>query len=91
MPRGRATSRSRISACWARCSPTRGYDVRYHDAGIERFDAESCSRPIVIVLGGPIGVYESETYPFIADEIAAIGRRGSRPTGRCSASASARR
>ena len=37
----------------------RGYDVRYHDAGIERFDVESFLAPdLVIVLGGPIGVYE---------------------------------
>ena len=54
----------------------RGYDVHYHDAGIERFDVESLLAPdLVIVLGGPIGVYESETYPFIAGEVAAIGRR----------------
>ena len=30
---------------------------------------------LLIVLGGPIGVYETETYPFIADEIAAIAAR----------------
>jgi GMP synthase (glutamine-hydrolysing) len=54
----------------------RGYDVRYHDAGIERFDVNSLLAPdLVIVLGGPIGVYESETYPFIAGEVAAIRRR----------------
>jgi GMP synthase (glutamine-hydrolysing) len=54
----------------------RGYDVRYHDAGIERFDVDSLLAPeLVIVLGGPIGVYESETYPFIAGEVAAIRRR----------------
>ena len=79
--RRRAASRSamsplRISACSARSLAERGYDVRYHDAGIERFDAESLLAPdLVIVLGGPIGVYESETYPFIADEVAAIERR----------------
>jgi len=27
---------------------------------------------IVIVLGGPISVYECETYPFVTDEIAAV-------------------
>jgi GMP synthase (glutamine-hydrolysing) len=54
----------------------RGYDVRYHDAGIEHFDVERLLAPdLVIVLGGPIGVCESETYPFIAGEIAAIERR----------------
>jgi GMP synthase (glutamine-hydrolysing) len=54
----------------------RGYDIRYHEAGVERFDADTLVAPdLVIVLGGPIGVYEAETYPFVADEIAAIARR----------------
>ncbi len=54
----------------------RGYDIRYHDAGIEPFDAETLVAPdLVIVLGGPIGVYEIETYPFITDEIAAVAAR----------------
>ena len=54
----------------------RGYDVRYHDAGIDRFDAGTLIGPdLVIVLGGPIGVYECDAYPFIADEIAAIAAR----------------
>jgi GMP synthase (glutamine-hydrolysing) len=54
----------------------RGHDVRYHDAGIERFDGGTLIAPdLVIVLGGPIGVYEAETYPFITDEIAAIAAR----------------
>ena len=54
----------------------RGYDVRYHDAGIDPFDAAALLAPdLVIVLGGPIGVYECETYPFITDEIAATAAR----------------
>src|SRR5260370_18106695 len=54
----------------------RGYEVRYHDAGIDRFDSDMLIAPdLVIVLGGPIGVYEAETYPFIAGEIAAIAAR----------------
>jgi len=54
----------------------RDYDVRYHDAGIDRFDAGTLIEPdLVVVLGGPIGVYECETYPFIADEIAAVAAR----------------
>ncbi len=54
----------------------RGYDVRYHDAGIERFDARVLLTPdLVVVLGGPIGVYECETYPFVADEIGAVAAR----------------
>jgi GMP synthase (glutamine-hydrolysing) len=54
----------------------RGYDIGYHDAGIEPFELETLVGPdLVIVLGGPIGVYESETYPFITAEIAAIAAR----------------
>lgn len=54
----------------------RGYNVRYHDAGIEAFDAETLVAPdLVIVLGGPIGVYEAETYPFVSGEIAAVAAR----------------
>jgi GMP synthase (glutamine-hydrolysing) len=54
----------------------RGYDVRYHDAGIQPFEAGTLiAADLVIVLGGPIGVYEVDTYPFISDEIAAIGAR----------------
>jgi GMP synthase (glutamine-hydrolysing) len=54
----------------------RRYDLRYHDAGIEMFDASTLLAPdLVIVLGGPIGVYEGDIYPFIGAEIAAIAAR----------------
>ena len=54
----------------------RGYGVRYHDAGVQPFDIQTLLAPdLLIVLGGPIGVYERDTYPFIADEIAAIAAR----------------
>ena len=46
-----------------------GYRVRYFEAGIDALDkAFSYAGPMVI-LGGPIGVYESEDYPFIQKEI----------------------
>src|SRR6202166_4381038 len=54
----------------------RGYEVRYQDAGIDRLDSETLIAPdLVIVLGGPIGVYEADAYPFITGEIAAIAAR----------------
>lgn len=54
----------------------RGYDVRYHDAGIDPFAADALIAPdLVVVLGGPIGVYETEAYPFIPAEIAAVAAR----------------
>jgi GMP synthase (glutamine-hydrolysing) len=62
---------------------SRGYGVRYHDAGVQPIDAETLLAPdLLIVLGGPIGVYETDAYPFIAEEINAIAARlaDGRPT-----------
>jgi GMP synthase (glutamine-hydrolysing) len=54
----------------------RGYEVRYHDAGIDRIDNDTLIAPdLVVVLGGPIGVYEADAYPFISAEIAGIAAR----------------
>lgn len=54
----------------------RGYDIRYHDAGVDSFDGDTLAQSdLIIVLGGPIGVYEQVSYPFIADQIAAIAAR----------------
>jgi GMP synthase (glutamine-hydrolysing) len=54
----------------------RGYDIRYHDAGVDPFGSDSLlAADLVIVLGGPIGAYERDIYPFITDEIAAIAAR----------------
>jgi len=61
----------------------RGLTVRYLDAGIDRLDpAEIAAAALVIVLGGPIGVYEEEQYPFLRDELAALRARlaARRPT-----------
>lgn len=53
-----------------------GYEVRYHDAGIDPFDPQTLmASDLLVVLGGPIGVYEDKTYPFITSEIAAIAAR----------------
>lgn len=55
---------------------SRGYGVRYHDAGVQPIDEETLLAPeLLIVLGGPIGVYETKIYPFVADEIAALAAR----------------
>src|SRR5262249_61462554 len=54
----------------------RGYEIRHHDACVDRFDTNAFVAPdLVVVLGGPIGVYETDAYPFIADEIAAVAAR----------------
>ena len=54
----------------------RGYEFHYHDAGIDSFATDLLVAPdLVIVLGGPIGVYETDAYPFIPGEIAAVAAR----------------
>ena len=60
-----------------------GYEIDYLQAGVDRFNATLVSAAdLLLVLGGPIGVYEQERYPFLADEIVAIAARlaGDRPT-----------
>jgi GMP synthase (glutamine-hydrolysing) len=42
-----------------------GYEVRYHEAGIDDLQSpQLASCELLAVLGGPIGVYEEEKYPF---------------------------
>ena len=54
----------------------RGYAVRYVEAGVDDLRALDAAAPdLLVVLGGPIGVYEHATYPFLKDEIALIERR----------------
>ena len=38
-------------------------------------DAELALADLLIVLGGPIGVYETDAYPFLVEEIAPVRRR----------------
>lgn len=61
----------------------RGYDVSYLDAGIDPIDAKTVvAADILVVLGGPIGVYDGAAYPFLAEEKLAIAARvgAGRPT-----------
>jgi GMP synthase (glutamine-hydrolysing) len=54
----------------------RGFSVRYLEAGVDDIGPSSLTASdLVVVLGGPIGVYEEEQYPFLSDEIAAIHAR----------------
>ena len=59
-----------------------GYHIRYYDAGYDSFGFDPVDTDLVIVLGGPIGAYEVEDYPFIADEMAILRARvaANRPT-----------
>ena len=54
----------------------RGFAVAYRDAGLDDLGArELVDADLLIVLGGPIGVYEAKDYPFLKGEIAAVERR----------------
>jgi GMP synthase (glutamine-hydrolysing) len=54
----------------------RGFDVESVDVATARFpllQAEYCD--LLALLGGPIGVYDQQDYPFLKDELACISQR----------------
>ncbi|QKH36544.1 glutamine amidotransferase [Achromobacter pestifer] len=54
----------------------RGYSVRYLEAGVDAIDAVTLGNAdLVVILGGPIGVYETGRYPFLEQELRAIAHR----------------
>jgi GMP synthase (glutamine-hydrolysing) len=54
----------------------RGYCCSYRDAAVDDLAAPDIeAADLLIVLGGPIGAYESELYPFLHDELRLIERR----------------
>lgn len=54
----------------------RGYEIHYLEAGVEPITVEAVLRPqLLVVLGGPVGVYETDSYPFLVDERNAIAAR----------------
>ena len=60
-----------------------GYDVRYWDVGEQELRMlDPLAADLLIVLGGPIGAYEDDDYPFLGQEIEILERRlaANRPT-----------
>jgi GMP synthase (glutamine-hydrolysing) len=60
-----------------------GYRVHYYDAGTDAlWTLEPVKTELVIVLGGPIGAYEDEVYPFLREELDLLTERlaAGRPT-----------
>jgi GMP synthase (glutamine-hydrolysing) len=51
-----------------------GYLIRYCDLGSDD-PAEGVGADMMAVLGGPIGAYEDDIYPFLSDEIHLIAAR----------------
>ena len=53
-----------------------GYRIGYHDVGLTDLSKVDATKPdLLVVLGGPIGAYEDEQYPFLADEIRILSDR----------------
>ncbi|WP_374547354.1 glutamine amidotransferase [Rhodoblastus sp.] len=53
-----------------------GFSIEVCEMGVDPFPAaevQSCD--LLIALGGPIGVYETDVYPWLVEEIRAIGER----------------
>lgn len=46
-----------------------GYKIHYYDLGVnELWTLDPLAVDLLIVLGGPVGVYETDTYPFLVEE-----------------------
>lgn len=60
----------------------RGYTLCYLEMGVDAPAPAAEDADLLVVLGGPIGVYETDTYPFLTAEIEAIRARveARRPT-----------
>ena len=61
----------------------RGFAIRYLEAGYDDLAAlDPLADELLVVLGGPIGVYQEEAYPFIRDEVRLLQARltAGRPT-----------
>lgn len=52
-----------------------GYAVRIVDTPLGFTKIDPAEDDLLIVLGGPIGAYEADRYPFLADELALIAER----------------
>jgi GMP synthase (glutamine-hydrolysing) len=53
-----------------------GYGIAYRDVGFGPvLDIDADAPDLLVVLGAPVGVYETGAYPFLAEERELIGRR----------------
>jgi GMP synthase (glutamine-hydrolysing) len=52
-----------------------GYDLSIMDAGVDELFEPILHSDLVVILGGPIGVYEEAKYPFLVDERRALEKR----------------
>jgi len=54
----------------------RGYEITYLDVGVHDLSSLDSVKPdLLIVLGGPVGVYEVDKYPFLGEELVVLEKR----------------
>ncbi|MFV0406870.1 MAG: glutamine amidotransferase [Propioniciclava sp.] len=54
----------------------RGYQIRYLEAGVGPFPSDLVAEcDLLVVLGGPVGVYDAGAYPFLGAESDAMAQR----------------
>lgn len=51
------------------------YTVRYVEAGSDDLTSIDSSTDLLVILGGPIGAYDEQDYPFLLDELHLLERR----------------
>jgi len=69
--------------CFSPVLERAGYKIHYHDVGMEDLRTLDPFNPdLVVVLGGPLGAYEDDRYPFLLQEVQLLQARLSadRPT-----------
>jgi GMP synthase (glutamine-hydrolysing) len=53
----------------------RNINITTYDVGVDDIELAILNSDLVILLGGPISVYETKQYPFLIDEINAVKKR----------------
>jgi len=62
--------------CFAPALARAGYKVHYFDVGVDELWAlEPVKTDLIVVLGGPIGAYEDDKYPFLTEEVDILEQR----------------
>lgn len=62
--------------CFETALEAKDFEVRYHDIGVRPLAELAAAPPdLLVVLGGPIGVYEEDKYPFLAEEVRLLQQR----------------
>lgn len=52
------------------------YEITYQEAGVDNLaDIDPLNPELVIILGGPIGAYDEQDYPFLIDELRLLESR----------------